>query len=41
MKYALKVFYAQTYLNSSRKHSEDIILKRNLMQLKNVKDMTF
>lgn len=23
MKYALKVFYAQTYLNSSRKHSED------------------
>ena len=23
MKYALKVFYAQTYLNSSRKHSDD------------------
>ena len=22
MKYALKVFYAQTYLNSSRKHSD-------------------
>ena len=49
MKYALKVFYAQTYLNSSRKHSEDsnksarwiIVLNRNLMQLKNVKDMTF